>query len=75
MHELNNQFDGALSTAIDIFTDQHPKKFLHQIVSSQLDLDRLDYLKRDSFFTGVSEGSVGIHRILKTMRSQRQYCY
>ena len=50
MHELNNQFDGALNTAIEIFTDQHPKKFLHQLVSSQLDLDRLDYLKRDSFF-------------------------
>ena len=68
MHELNKQFDGALSTAIEIFTDQHPKKFLHQLVSSQLDLDRLDYLKRDSFFTGVSEGSVGIQRILKTLR-------
>ena len=68
MHELNKQFDGALSTAIEIYTDQHPKKFLHQLVSSQLDLDRLDYLKRDSFFTGVSEGSVGIQRILKTMR-------
>ena len=68
MHELNRQFSGALSTAIEIFTDQHPKKFLHQLVSSQLDLDRLDYLKRDSFFTGVSEGSVGIQRILKTLR-------
>ena len=68
MYELNNQFDGALNTAIEIFTDQHPKKFLHQLVSSQLDLDRLDYLKRDRFFTGVSEGSVGIQRILKTMR-------
>jgi len=68
MHELNKQFNGALDTAIEIFTDKHPKKFLHQLVSSQLDLDRLDYLKRDSFFTGVSEGSVGIQRILKTMR-------
>ena len=68
MHELNKQFDGALSTAIEIFTDHHPKKFLHQLVSSQLDLDRLDYLKRDSFFTCVSEGSVGIQRILKTLR-------
>ncbi len=68
MYELNKQFDGALDTAIEIFTDKHPKKFLHQLVSSQLDLDRLDYLKRDSFFTGVSEGSVGIQRILKTMR-------
>ncbi len=68
MHELNKQFDGALDTTIQIFTDQYPKKFLHQLVSSQLDLDRLDYLRRDSFFTGVSEGTVGINRILKTMR-------
>lgn len=68
MKELNRQFNGALDIAIDIFTDQHPKKFLHQLISSQLDIDRLDYLKRDSFFTGVSEGSVGINRILKTMR-------
>ena len=68
MKELNKQFDGALDTAIEIFTDQYSKKFLHQLVSSQLDLDRLDYLRRDSFFTGVSEGTVGINRILKTMR-------
>lgn len=68
MKELNKQFNGALDTAIEIFTDQYPKKFLHQLVSSQLDLDRLDYLRRDSFFTGVSEGTVGINRILKTMR-------
>lgn len=68
MHDLNRQFDGELDTAIDIFTNKHSKKFLHQLISSQLDLDRLDYLKRDSFFTGVSEGSIGINRILKTMR-------
>ena len=68
MKELNKEFDGALDTAIDIFTNQHKKKFLHQLISSQLDLDRLDYLRRDSFFTGVSEGTVGINRILKTMR-------
>jgi HD superfamily phosphohydrolase len=68
MRELNEELDGALDTAIEIFTDQHPKKFLHQLVSSQLDLDRLDYLRRDSLFTGVSEGTVGINRILKTMR-------
>ncbi len=68
MKELNIQFKGALDTAIQIFTNQYPKKFLHQLVSSQLDLDRLDYLRRDSFFTGVSEGTVGINRILKTMR-------
>lgn len=69
MRELNRQMDGTLETAIEIFTDQYDKKpFLNQLISSQLDIDRLDYLKRDSFFTGVYEGSVGIERILKTMR-------
>lgn len=68
MNRLNEDFDGMLDTAIQIFTNNHPKKFLHQLISSQLDLDRLDYLKRDSFFTGVSEGAIGIERILKTMR-------
>jgi HD superfamily phosphohydrolase len=68
MRRLNQEFEGALDSAIDIFTNQHSKTFLHQLVSSQLDIDRLDYLKRDSFFTGVYEGSVGIDRILKTMR-------
>lgn len=69
MRKLNREMDGALDTAIKIFTNQYPKKpFLNQLVSSQLDLDRLDYLKRDSAFTGVYEGSVGIDRILKTMR-------
>lgn len=68
MHQLNTEFDGALDMAIAIFTNQYKKKFLNQLISSQLDLDRLDYLRRDSFFTGVSEGAVGINRILKTMR-------
>lgn len=68
MNHLNQEFNGELKTALKIFTDDHPKKFLHQLISSQLDMDRLDYLKRDSFFTGVSEGAVGINRILKTMR-------
>ncbi len=69
MCELNREFDGALDLAISIFKNEYDKKpFLHQLVSSQLDLDRLDYLKRDSVFTGVYEGSVGIDRILKTMR-------
>lgn len=68
MKKLNVEFDGQLEMAISIFTDQYKKKFLHQLISSQLDLDRLDYLRRDSFFTGVSEGTVGINRILKTMR-------
>lgn len=68
MRELNKEFEGELDTAIAIFTDRYKKKFLHQLISSQLDLDRLDYLRRDSFFTGVTEGAVGINRILKTMR-------
>lgn len=68
MESLNEELEGELDMAISIFRNLYPKKFLHQLVSSQLDMDRLDYLKRDSFFTGVYEGSVGINRILKTMR-------
>src|SRR5690625_109488 len=68
MEALNSELGGVLELAIAIFRDHHPKRFLHQLISSQLDMDRLDYLKRDSFFTGVYEGSVGINRILKTMR-------
>ncbi|MFU8861526.1 MAG: HD domain-containing protein [Cyclonatronaceae bacterium] len=68
MKDLNREFGGALDTAIDIFTNNHPKKFLHQLISSQLDIDRLDYLKRDSVYTGVLEGSIGVDRIIKTMR-------
>ena len=67
MEEMNRQFDGQLSLAIQIFSDQYPKKFLHQLVSSQLDMDRLDYLNRDSFFTGVSEGVIGYDRIIKML--------
>lgn len=68
MHKLNDEFNGKLTTALEIFTGNYPKKFLHQLISSQLDIDRLDYLKRDSIHTGVSEGSVGVDRIIKTMR-------
>lgn len=64
MEELNRQYNGKLKTAIDIFTNQHPKKFLHQLVSGQLDMDRLDYLQRDSYFTGVEEGVIGSERII-----------
>lgn len=64
MHKLNKEFDGQLDLAIKIFTNNYSKKFLHQLVSSQLDMDRLDYLQRDSFFTGVSEGVVGSDRII-----------
>ncbi len=67
MRMLNNEFDGELQMAIDIFTDKYPKKFLHQLVSGQLDVDRMDYLTRDSFFTGVSEGVIGYDRILKML--------
>lgn len=68
MRKLNEEFNGELGLAIEIFSGQYKKKFLHQLVSSQLDMDRLDYLKRDSVYSGVLEGSIGIERILKTMR-------
>lgn len=68
MKKLNEEFGGALDTAIQIFTNQYPKSFLHQLISSQLDMDRMDYLKRDSSLTGVYEGAIGIDRIIKTMR-------
>jgi len=67
MEELNRRFDGQLDTGISIFRNQYPKKFLHRLVSSQLDMDRLDYLSRDSFFTGVSEGVVSNQRIIKML--------
>lgn len=67
MHMLNEQFGGELQTAIEIFTNSYHKKFLHQLVSGQLDVDRMDYLTRDSFFTGVSEGVIGYDRILKML--------
>jgi HD superfamily phosphohydrolase len=67
MDRLNKSFDGKLSLAIKIFNDKYKKKFLHQLVSSQLDMDRLDYLKRDSFFTGVSEGVINSDRIIKML--------
>jgi uncharacterized protein len=67
MHLLNEQFDGRLSLAIDIFTDNYERKFFHQLVSSQLDVDRLDYLNRDSFYTGVYEGKIGADRIIKML--------
>lgn len=70
MHHFNKHFEGRLDMAIKIFTDQYPKGFLHQLVSSQLDMDRLDYLNRDSFFTGVSEGIIGYDRIIKMLNVQ-----
>lgn len=67
MNFFNNKYDGQLDLAIEVFKNKHPKHFLHQLVSSQLDVDRLDYLLRDSFFTGVSEGIVGSDRIIKML--------
>jgi HD superfamily phosphohydrolase len=64
MKRINTQLDGALETAIKVFDHSYTKKYLHQLVSSQLDMDRMDYLNRDSYFTGVSEGVIGYDRIL-----------
>jgi len=65
--DSNPALNGKLELAIKIFTNQYPKTFLHQLISGQLDVDRLDYLSRDSFFTGVSEGVIGYERILKML--------
>jgi len=70
MKKLNEHFNGQLDTAIRIFTNGYPKKFLYQLVSGQLDVDRMDYLSRDSFFTGVSEGVIGYDRIIKMLTVQ-----
>lgn len=67
MEKLNKQYKGRLSLAIEIFENRYRKKFLHQLISSQLDVDRLDYLKRDSFFTGVQEGVISHDRIIKML--------
>jgi uncharacterized protein len=67
MNMLNKVFDGKLQEAISIFNDSHKKKYLHKLVSGQFDMDRLDYLKRDSYFTGVSEGTVNYERLLSML--------
>jgi HD superfamily phosphohydrolase len=67
MHALNSEFGGRLDLAIQIFTGRYPKQFLHQLITGQLDMDRLDYLKRDSFFTGVTEGVIGSDRIVRML--------
>lgn len=64
MEKMNEEMRGSLTLAIKIFKNEYPKKFLHQLISSQLDVDRLDYLRRDSFFTGVTEGNIGSARII-----------
>ncbi len=67
MKHLNQIFDQKLQTAIDIFTNQYPRQFFHQLVSSQIDMDRLDYLQRDCFYTGVLEGTIGADRIIRML--------
>ena len=67
MDQINQEMNGQLNLAIKIFKDEYPKRFLHQLISSQLDMDRLDYLRRDSFFTGVTEGNIGSARIIKML--------
>ena len=67
MEQINRDLDNQLGLAISIFKDECPKHFLHQLISSQLDMDRLDYLRRDAFFTGVSEGNIGSARIIKML--------
>jgi len=67
MEKINNEFGKNISLGIEIFKNTYPKKFLHKLVSSQLDTDRLDYLKRDSFYSGVTEGGIGTDRIIKML--------
>lgn len=70
MQRMNKEFGGLLDEAIAVFNNTHPKLYLHQLVSSQLDVDRMDYLNRDSFYTGVSEGVIGYDRILQMLTVQ-----
>ena len=67
MEQMNREMNGQLNLAISIFKDQYPNKIFHQLISSQLDMDRLDYLRRDSFYTGVTEGNIGSARIIKML--------
>jgi HD superfamily phosphohydrolase len=67
MEQINHELEGALNLALKIFKGDYQKKFLHELISSQLDMDRLDYLRRDSFFTGVTEGNIGSARIIKML--------
>ncbi len=67
MEQLNKEFNGKLKLCIDIFTNKYPKSYLHHLISGQLDMDRLDYLGRDSFYTGVSEGIIGSERIINML--------
>ena len=73
MERMNQEMKGQLTLAIQIFKDEYPKKFLHQLISSQLDMDRLDYLRRDSFYTGVTEGNIGSARIIKMLNVKEDH--
>src|SRR5690606_31077092 len=64
MEKLNKEFNSSLTLAIQMFKGEYPKKFMHQLISGQLDMDRIDYLKRDSFYTGVSEGNINSERLI-----------
>ncbi|SDS04459.1 hypothetical protein SAMN05216503_1799 [Polaribacter sp. KT25b] len=72
MKKLNEEFDGKLSLAIEIFEGKYHRKFLYQLISSQLDIDRLDYLKRDSFYTGVTEGNISSDRLIVMMNVKNE---
>jgi HD superfamily phosphohydrolase len=73
MDDLNEKYDHRIELAIDIFDDRYHKKFLHQLVTSQLDMDRLDYIMRDSFYTGVTEGTIGTDRIIKMLTVENDH--
>jgi len=68
LERLNRRFDGRLTLALAMFDDTYSRRWFHQLISSQLDMDRLDYLRRDSYYTGVAEGAIGVGRIIKTLR-------
>ena len=70
MNKLNEEFNGQLSLAIEIFKGKYPRKFMYQLISSQLDMDRMDYLKRDSFYSGVAEGNINSERLIQMMNVQ-----
>lgn len=70
MNKLNEEFNGQLAMAIEVFKGNYPRKFMYQLISSQLDMDRMDYLKRDSFYSGVAEGNINSERLIQMMNVQ-----
>ena len=73
MEQLNKEFDGKLGLAIQVFKGEYHRKFMLQLISSQLDMDRMDYLKRDSFYSGVAEGNINSERLIQMMNVQDDY--